>query len=76
MKVLLNNMEKVQEFVSIVCKSKCDVDLISGKTTYLDAKSILGILSCNINDALNIEIMGEDEDKEKLVNSISKFITE
>lgn len=76
LKVLLNSVEKIEDFVSIVSHSNCDVDLISGKSVYLDAKSILGILSCNINNPLNLEILGDDEDKNKLIKNIQKYIVE
>lgn len=76
MKVILNNIEKIKEFVSIVSHSACDVDLISGKSTYLDAKSILGIMSCNINEPLNIDIFGDEAEKEALIQNIGKFIAE
>lgn len=76
MKVLLNDMEKVQEFVSIVSHSTCDVDLISGKSTYLDAKSILGIISCNINEPLTVEIFGNEDERKELIRGIKKFIIE
>lgn len=76
MKVLLDDIAKIEEFVSIVSRSECDIDLISGKSIYLDAKSILGIMSCNIKAPLDIEIVGDDADKETLVNNIKKFIVE
>lgn len=74
MRVLLNDVEKIEEFVSIVSRSNCDVDLISGRSIYLDAKSILGIMSCNINNPLDIEIVGEDDDKDALIKEIDKFL--
>ena len=47
-KVSLNSVEKIQDFVSIVKNASCDLDLICGRS-YLDAKSLLGILSCDIS---------------------------
>ena len=74
MRVILNTIEKVKDFVAVVNHSPCDVDLISGKSTYLDAKSILGILSCNIKEPLSIEIFGGETDKEALIHNIERFV--
>jgi len=74
MMVLLDGVDKISEFVSIVNHSNCDVDLISGNRTYLDAKSILGIMSCNIHEPLTLEIIGSQEEKEELLSQIKKFV--
>lgn len=73
MQVLINTVPKVQEFVSIVSKSNCEVDLQSGKSTFLDAKSLLGIMSCDISKPLKVEIFGDTEDQELLIENIKKF---
>lgn len=46
-KVLLDSVEKVRDFIDITRSAPYDIDLISGRNTYLDAKSLLGILSCD-----------------------------
>jgi len=74
MQVLLDDISKIKEFVTVVNHSSCEVDLVSGKSHFLDAKSILGILSCNINEPLEIQIIGNEPERVKLINSIQKFI--
>ena len=39
-KVLLNTVEKIKEFVTVTSDAPFDVDLISNNRTYLDAKSL------------------------------------
>ena len=46
-KVLLNSVDKVKDFIDITRSVSYDIDLISGRDTYLDAKSLLGVLSCD-----------------------------
>jgi len=58
-KVLLNSTEKVKTFVSATTSAKCDIDLISGRS-YLDAKSILGIMSVNLKEPLTIRVNSDD----------------
>ena len=74
MQVLLDDISKIKEFVRLVNHSNCDIDLISGKNKFLDAKSILGVMSCNIHEPLTIEIIGSDEEKKLLIESIKDYI--
>lgn len=74
MKVLLNSVPKIREFVEIVNHSSCDVDLVASHSTYLDAKSLLGILSCNINEPMHIEIHDDGMERDDLVQQIEKFV--
>ena len=54
-KVLLNSIETVKEFVAAISKIDCDMDLTSGKYK-VNAKSILGIFSMNLSDTLDLNI--------------------
>jgi len=58
-KVLLNSAEKVRSFVAATSSAKCDIDLIAGRS-YLDAKSILGILSVNLKEPVRISINSDN----------------
>jgi phosphotransferase system HPr-like phosphotransfer protein len=51
-----------------------DIDLISGKHTYLDAKSLLGILSCDCRIPLVLDIHAEEDDKEQLILKLEKYL--
>lgn len=72
-KVNLNTVEKIQDFVKIVRNTPCDLDLISGHS-YLDAKSIMGILSCDVKKPLQLDIHGSDEEASEVISMIDKYV--
>jgi len=59
-KVLLDSIEKVKDFVAAASNVPCDIDVISGRS-YLDAKSVLGLLSVNLKEPLTIQILSDDK---------------
>lgn len=70
MKVYLNSIEKVKEFVNDMYKFDNDIDLISGRYI-VDAKSIMGIFSLDLSNEIEVEIHGEAS--EDLKNIIAKY---
>ena len=60
-KVLLDSVDKVKDFVDITRSASYDIDLISGRNTYLDAKSLLGVLSCDCSKPLILDIHADEE---------------
>lgn len=75
-KVLLNSIEKIKEFVAIARTVDCDIDLISGRNTFLDAKSLMGILSCNVAKPLILDIHAEDDEIEDILSNFEDYIIE
>lgn len=74
-KILVNSFEKVQKFVSITNESDYDIDLLAGRNTYLDAKSLMGILSCNISEPMVIKVNCHDaSENAKLKSQLSDYI--
>ena len=69
LKVLVNSFEKVQGFVNVTNSSLYDIDLIAGHGVYLDAKSIMGILSCNIKEPMTVVVNCNDETENKRLES-------
>lgn len=71
--LLLDNMEKVKEFVSLALTKDYDVDLISGKYV-INGKSIMGIFSLDLTKPvmLNADV-GNDTEFEK---EVQKFVAE
>lgn len=70
-KVLLQSISDVKEFVSSVSMCDFDVDLVSGRYA-VDAKSIMGIFSLDLSNA--IELIAYTDDTQALFGQISKFI--
>lgn len=73
-KVLLNTVEKVKGFVNITNEANFDIDLLSGKNTYLDAKSLLGILSCDFRKPLELSMTADEEEREEFMTKIAQYI--
>ena len=68
--VQFKSITDVKEFVRIVNKYPYDVDLSSGRYV-VDAKSIMGIFSLELQKSINIEIHAEDA--EDLVKELKPF---
>jgi len=55
MSVLLSSINSVKEFVNIVSKYDCDIDLVSGRYV-VDAKSIMGIFSLDLSKPITVRV--------------------
>lgn len=73
-KVLLDSIDKIKSFVVIARQISCDIDLISGRSTYLDAKSLMGILSCNVAKPLILDIHADGQELEAILQKFDEFI--
>lgn len=71
--LLLDNMEKVKEFVSIALTKSYDVDLVSGKYV-INGKSIMGVFSLDLTKPVMINADVGDDNEFAL--QIEKFIFE
>lgn len=58
--VKLNSMKEVEKFNHICSKYSCDVDLQMGKY-YVDAKSIMGIFSLDLEQPLTLLVDSDDD---------------
>lgn len=73
-KVLLDSVDKVRDFIDITRSAPYDIDLISGRSTYLDAKSLLGVLSCDCRKPLLLDIHAGVEERAELLLKLEKFV--
>lgn len=73
-KVLLDSVDKVIDFVDITRDVNYDIDVISGRNTYLDAKSLLGVLSCDCKKPLRLDIHAEEEESQELIEKLEKYV--
>jgi len=55
MSVLLSSINSVKDFVNIVSKYECDIDLVSGRYV-VDAKSIMGIFSLDLSKPITVRV--------------------
>ena len=69
--ISLTQVHQVQQFVNLVSKYPFDVDIVSGRYT-VNAKSLLGIYSLNLNKPLKVLIYSDD--CEELITEMKKFM--
>lgn len=55
-KIKIGNISKAIDFVKVCEKFKEDINYCYGRFI-IDAKSLLGILSCNVEEPANVEIL-------------------
>lgn len=72
-KVLLETIERVREFVSITNRFDIDLDLVSGRYT-IDAKSILGIFSIDLSKPIVLRIHAEQDEAEEILELLKDYI--
>lgn len=70
-KVKLENMKDVEKFNQICSKFACDMDLSSGKY-YVNAKSIMGIFSLNLE--MPLELMADTDDEAAVEEAFKEFL--
>ena len=69
--ILLNTTDSVKNFVSTISKYDFEMDLRSGRYV-VDAKSLLGIFSLDLNKPVVLEIYASDCDA--LIDEIKPYI--
>ncbi len=72
-KININTINDVKNFVSIVSRCDYDVDIISGRYA-IDAKSIMGIFSLDLSKELTLNI--HSDNCEDFLEEIKSYIVE
>lgn len=70
-KIKLQSVEQVKEFVQTVSTSPYDIDIASGRYV-VDAKSILGIFSLDMEKTMELIIHGNN--CEEILEKLESFI--
>ena len=71
--VLLDSVEKVQRFISVISKYSCSFDIESGHSC-VDAKSLVGLFSLDISKPLNLIVHDDGTLIEDVLCDIREFI--
>ncbi|HHV31883.1 HPr family phosphocarrier protein [Caproiciproducens sp. LBM24188] len=71
-KVLIDSVEKVKKFSSIISQQGADCELIEG-VHIMDAKSIMGIFSLDIKQPIRLDI---HSDNREILDKLKEFIVE
>lgn len=70
--ILLETIESVKKFVSIISNYDADFELMSGKYI-INAKSILGIFSIDLSKPVLLRINAEGDSLDKIKDAIQEF---
>lgn len=74
-KVNLNNIESAKKFVEICNYYQSEINVYSGRYI-IDGKSILGILSLNLLNPVEVEIVSKSEvEADSFINMMKQFET-
>jgi phosphotransferase system HPr-like phosphotransfer protein len=74
-KVSLNSIDKVKQFVNDINRFSYDFDLVSGRYV-IDAKSIMGIFSLDLSQPIDLNIHAEGADLEEVLKTLSVYEVE
>lgn len=74
-KVLINTIDKVKDFVRDTSQFDADMDLISGRYV-IDAKSILGLFSLDLSKPLTLEIHAQEPELGEILTALAPYIVE
>ncbi|SKB92475.1 PTS HPr component phosphorylation site [Lachnospiraceae bacterium] len=66
LKVNLTDEKRIKDFFSLNAKTECDIDVVN-EHSYVDGKSLLGVMSLNLAKPLSIFVHGEDDEIQQLV---------
>jgi phosphotransferase system HPr-like phosphotransfer protein len=69
--IKFNSISEVKDFVDIVAGFNYDIDLVSGRYV-IDAKSIMGIFSLDLNKP--IKMVAYTEDPSQLKEAIKQYV--
>lgn len=69
--VKIGNMKDVDAFNKLCSKFDCDMDLVSGKY-YVNAKSIMGIFSLDLE--MPLELVADTDDEKAIDMTFKDFI--
>ena len=71
-KVSLNSIDKVKQFVNDINRYSYDFDLVYGRYV-IDAKSIMGIFSLDLSQPIDLNIHAEGADLEEVLKTLSVY---
>ena len=71
-KVSLNSIDKVKQFVNDINRYSYDFDLVSGRYV-IDAKSIMGIFSLDLSQPIDLNIHAEGAELDEVLKTLSVY---
>ena len=74
-RVSLNSIDKVKQFVNDINRFSYDFDLVSGRYV-IDAKSIMGIFSLDLSQPIDLNIHAEGAELDEVLKTLSVYEVE
>ena len=74
-KVSINSIDKVKQFVNDINRYSYDFDLVSGRYV-IDAKSIMGIFSLDLSQPIDLNIHAEGAELDEVLKTLSVYEVE
>ena len=71
--VSLKSVSQVKQFVVSASMIPVDIDVVSGRYT-VDAKSILGLCSLDLDKPVQVKVYGEPEDGQRFQTQVANLI--
>ncbi|MDY6286691.1 MAG: HPr family phosphocarrier protein [Bilifractor sp.] len=72
-KISLNSIDKVKNFVNAISKYDFDFDLVSGRYV-IDAKSIMGIFSLDLSKPIDLNIHTEGSELDEVLEVLKPYM--
>jgi len=72
-KISLNSIDKVKNFVNAISKYDFDFDLVSGRYV-IDAKSIMGIFSLDLSKPIDLNIHTEGSELDEVLEALKPYM--
>ena len=69
--IKINDVEAAKKLVSAAVKCPFDIDIVFKGKIFIDAKSILGVLSLGVEEPLELKYDGYDEDFESAIAGLA-----
>ena len=70
--ICLNSIDKVKTFVNEINRFDFDFDLVSGRYI-IDAKSIMGIFSLDLSKSIDLNIHGEGDKLDEVLEILKAY---
>lgn len=71
-KIKLDTIDKVKNFVNTISKYDFDFDLVSGRYV-IDAKSIMGIFSLDLSNPIDLNIHADGKELEEVIDVLQPY---
>lgn len=72
--ITLGSIADVKVFVDVSSRYSCEIDVLSGRYV-IDAKSIMGLFSLDLQKPLRVDFYGSDEESASFCQDIAPFVS-